>query len=856
VARVYDEEQQDKKVDQKGADELRDITGIGVGEEDQIDSAAKEKFKRMAAREGTRAALKAAEAGAFGEKIKPLAKLGREEFDNLTPEQLANIESHIFGDPGRFKNPGWYKQQAKAGAARGSKSFLNHLVHKHKKILMATLAVNVVVALLLLALFVISPFKSIHFETIMRAANFARFQLLIRKQFSDVIFNAAVLTDDSVGNFKNSPLVRQIRLAVPDKQLEQLGRSGKIKWEFRDNRSFGDLFQPWKESLKAVTIDGERVDIDTISQEAFGKNYNELSQRQRWTIQSRFVRTVNAKLGDLMALMPRHVRWKPQFRVQQRSGMRLSKWLNAGRDYLGLSPDEADAKNAADTARQVWNPGSLPKSAIPDFNDAAVDRRGELVEAKKAGRPPGKLRSKIAAKAELARGASDVVFASTAYCVSREMIKIFTPEFQASREAQAIRMAGNDMTSADQIKSGDVTTPVVRVASEQWDAQGDIPDASSAVLYKQATGQPVPKTSTYQQQIPWLNPMQALGPSGFRAFQEYNNIAGPLIIDGPLGSILKKFGIDIGTKQLNDGVCNALLNEYVQYGIAGVETVVAIATLGAAKGFTAAIKGTVELVFHFAVGLGLDALLNILINWTINELAGAYFTGLEQGADRFNTGYVAQSSVAQVSNRSMTYGRPMTQEETNAAQTVAMDTLRAENRDKPFSERYFAIDNPYSLLGLTVARLPASTGGFAASLQNGLELIGSILSSPLKLLGSLNNIFTAFKPAYAAGANTLPTSYGVDQWGWTLQEQERIENDPTFSLFGENGGDPPLLARVEPRLTELNKRYGKCYDDTTFQLQADRPLDCTRELLSEEDALYWRYYNALMFNAVRASGSI
>jgi len=66
-----------------------------------------------------------------------------------------------------------------------------------------------------------------------------------------------------------------------------------------------------------------------------------------------------------------------------------------------------------------------------------------------------------------------------------------------------------------------------------------------------------------------------------------------------------------------------------------------------------------------------------------------------------------------------------------------------------------------------------------------------------------------------------------------------------------------LVNRVEPRLAELDERYGKCYNFSTFVLQSELPeTGCTREDLSTDDALYWRYYKALMFSAEVMTGDV
>ena len=250
-----------------------------------------------------------------------------------------------------------------------------------------------------------------------------------------------------------------------------------------------------------------------------------------------------------------------------------------------------------------------------------------------------------------------------------------------------------------------------------------------------------------------------------------------------------------------------------------------------------------------ASGIGLDKLLSLLIEWTIKEFAGLYFTGLAQGANRVNEDYVAMNSIAQTSTRNVTYGRILDQNETNGAQAEATLVMKEEFEKGSTIRRYFALDNPFSLASITIAKLPSSPSGFAASIQSTFKFMGSMLTYPFRLLGSLGTTFSPHNQASAAGIASTTTTFGVEQWGWSLAEQQRVQNDPTFAL-------PALVARVEPQLTRLNERYAKCYDYNNYRLQIEKPSECTRDLLSEEDALYWRYYNALMFSAVHLTGSV
>ncbi len=753
---------------------------------------------------------------------------------SLTPEQILERERADPGGTRTFENPTqarhWYRagrKAAKEAVKEGIRGRVRGFVRKQKKALITTVVLNVVVAVILALMAFISPLKNVHFETTMRSVNFARFQLVIKKQFARVVFESAVLTQNSVGTFTRSPLVRQIQLATPDRQIKQLGRQGRVKWEFRPNASFGQQVLPLQESLQAVVIDGERVDIDDMSRTTFdGRPYSSLTRKERWVVQARFVDKVNVKLGDIMGVLPRHVRWNPMFQLRQKTGAVLSKWLNKAKEYSGKSEEEARKLSIEEAAEQIGTPeGQRPKSSSSEINDAADATHDEQIAARIEGRPPGEVRSALANRMKIAGRASDIVFASTVVCIGADLAKFFAGT-NGARAAQAVRFATAGLASLSQQQIGDTVAEAVGAANSDWDASGSIPDASKSVIYLEMTNQFVnPSSQEYKDQI---NKVPVL---------EYTDMF-IAMSQGVAGFL--------DNEALAEG-CGFVLAPGTQYTISGLELILVGISLGSVKGFTAGAKALGEIGFHGAVGYGLAELVDWLIGTAVRAYAGTDFF-LEQGSDRVGATHVSDKSLAEYSNRTATMGRPLDRPEATSADAIAMAELHKENRESSFGHRYFAIDNPFSLTGRLVARLPASTGGLASTLRSGVAFLGSILSSPFRLVGSISNS-GVFGHASAADTSFLDTNFGVDEWGWSPEELKRIETDESFSLG-------KLVERVEPRMAELDARYGKCYDISTFALQSDRPDECTRTMLSEDDALYWRYYKAMMFSAEHMTGSV
>lgn len=791
------------------------------------------------------------------ESAAPMSPAERAERERLGGQAAdgAHSETQDGGGTSESTGRGFYKgredrslRKDAKNIRRVAKRITRQFSPRKKKFIYGTLALNLFVfALVLFIGLILGPWKHIHFETVMRSANFARFQLMVHKQAAHVVFQAAVLDEKSVGAFRRSPLVNQILLTTPDRQVKALARDNRVKWEFYPNQSFGHEVIPGRESLKAVIIDGERIDLDSLAQESFGKNLSDLTTRERWTVKSLFVERVQFKLGDIMAIQSRWVRWNPYKRLRLRAGVHLVKWLNNARAYAGKSPQQAKTQNIEETLERVPAPeAERPKSLSSDVEEAAKEAREHLIEdiqtgtAPTPGELPGDVRSKLAERMKFLGEASDIVFALTVSCIVHDLSNSFK-EYQDEREMQATRMAADLMTTTDQIKTGDTTGEAIGAANGMWDANGAVPDAMHSVTYQRATGQTVAPTAQndlMEAAIPWIKPATKFA----EGIQEVDLYLSGGIIGLSRGELFE------AQQNLSDNVCATVLNQYVQYGVAAVELVALVLSLGTIKGITAGIKAGISLGVNTIIGYGLGEALNWLIKQAVMEFTGMSFSGIEQGAQRYDTGSVAEDLVSQTGNRNIVYGRPMTAVEAGAAQTVAMEKLRSENAKKPFAERYFAIDNPFSLLGLTIARIPVSTGGLYSTVRDTGSIIGTVLSSPMRMIGALGNTGLIFSPAHAAGIGSPNNTHGVQQWGWSVDEQARIEQDPSFSLES-------LIPRVEPRMAELDGLYGPCYDDNTFVLQSERPEQCKPSFLKTDDALYWRYYNFLMSGAVRMEGA-
>ncbi len=723
------------------------------------------------------------------------------------------------------RDPNWYKKKAKKAVAKT-------LFGRQKKLLIGTLMTTVLVALAVGLFAFLGPLKNTHFDTVIRTANFLRFQHVIKKQFSRATFEAAVLSRESVGSFQRSSLlVKQLQLAVPDRQLKQLGRSGQVKWEFRDNRSFGHQVIPLRETFKAITVGDQRFDIDEFAREAFGADYQDLSRRQKWTVESRFVTAVSPALGEKMALLPRHVRWNPMFQLRMKVGAKLSRWANKAKEYAGMDEDEARRLHIQETVERVSSPSaSRVRPGSSELAQGAEDFEQETQAAREEGRAPpraGEIANSLKTRVKLLSKGADVATWTTVACIVYEIAAYFASA-EGQRASQAARFAFTSAASAVQPEAPDGVdqAEAIGAANSDWDGVAGGPeDASKSQVYKELTGQPVNTNSAAYK-------------------NELNEV--PLISPNNMFESFTKAIADAGGASGVSDFCGFMLAAGTQWVLTGAELLLSAISLGSIKGVTAGVRVVGEIGFHAAVGYGVSELLDWLIGLAIRSYANTDFL-YEQGAARVGAMHVAYMSVAQNSNRTATMGAPMNADQAAAATVVAMEEYRAETNQSSFQNRYLAIDNPYSLLGRVVAVMPSNLTGLSGQAQSVASFIGSILTSPFKLIGSISGALSA--RTHAADTTFLKEQFGVDQWGWTNEELRRIDSDSSFSLSA-------LLQNVEPRIAMLDARYNKCYDPTSFAIQSDRPDECTQEFLTSDDALYWRYYKSLFFAAQHMSGSV
>lgn len=769
-----------------------------------------------------------------------------------TPEELAALEAAAAQDKPEAspdsREAGW---QTDVSDNKSSKN--------RKKILFAAGGGGIIlVGALIFIMMMFGSFKAIHYATVLRSTGFAAGLYVTRNIYNQVAYDAAVLTDDSTGSLTRPErsmydLVRGVNAEEVMKSLGRDGATGSFEVVKRGGR------------VEGFEVNGRRYMNNDFAQNSFGRNYNDLTFRERMTVKNDILKTAGDEMAEVFSTESRTFRtgffkgFRTHFKI------RTSKFAQKTRELVGKNAKEAKAsvrENTLDTAEGVeprTTTGGAddieptdrtgPRSNITEIDEAAQATRRERLRAIKEGFD---LKGKdIVNKAltergttkisEFAEGAGKVslaVLIATLYCTARDIIGSLN-EINAEKEANMQRFAHDVQTTADQIQSHEASADAANAAGAMWDGaknSGDYEDvlpADSSPFYKAAFGDP---TDTLSEEYFDGIPNGSINVDGLNTVVSL----GDAVILGAAGQVLPGDWSD----SIISGACAQILNPAVQTGIAvgdiALSVVLAISSGGTSEG----IKAGIRAALYLGAGLYGGNLVGKWLEETINNWAGGGATGAEVGIERFNTAKVSTDYQNSATAKGVNYARPLDNDEAEGIKTEALLSEKNLYEKKPWKERYFAINNPFSLIGRVSAITPSNFSAFSLRLSSVFtDLAPKNMAKRLMSLG--DKMLNVFNPntsakAYAAsqGFEAENHFFGVPQWGWSKDELAKINgDDESYSLI-KNGGW--VIERNANG--ELDQKYEKCY---TPEAISDVPKSgCDKNTLKSDEAFRWRYYKA------------
>lgn len=726
----------------------------------------------------------------------------------------------------------------------------------------AMIVLPVIIALLMMIIFIFSlvgNLKAVHFATVLRSTGFASTQLVMRRAFADTAYSAAVLSEDSVGvlDRPGRTMLDRLRGINVEKTMKSLNREGAF-----------NVVTDAKGNPAGFDINGKRFMRDDIAGDLFKnsdgvpKTYKELSYREKLTLKNETLKITTNEMADVLEVNSRSFNNAFFKGFRAHFDIRTSKWAVKARDFFGKSPDDALRLEREQSVVEVKSgdkaaiptddataeklikdaDASAPESTLDQVNEASGgtgdavaedlkkglnQRTKDWVEAgfKKAGVENISEFSDAAGKVSLA------VFATTIYCTIRDLSKSLDT-INATKEAEAQRYAHDIQTTSDQIKAGDTAAEAVSATNKTWDGHNGSPGAEQSPLYYQATGQD-----------PANAPAAALDgiPSARMADNPIHDIY--TTIDGALGGYAASLipgGTTVRDASLN-AVCGVALNPIAQATVAGADVIIQIATAVMSGGSGNAIYKGVQAGLKSAVVLGLGIYGGNAIGEWLDKLvrtwSGTDFSGAASGTDKFSAGAVATDSMNSHIGRGGAYGRILNNEESNSTKKIALADIKSSSSKLPLTERYFAIDNPYSLIGRMSAVIPTTS----TSLISQITSLPKFASTHLLSLFSGKNFtegalsFAGMNDSAMAAPNTDFSSnnnfFGVQQWGWSPSELDKMDNDESYQIINNASWVSANISADEQ--AKLEDCY-KGYSDLKL------PEYCTQEYLSTDAALHWR----------------
>lgn len=707
------------------------------------------------------------------------------------------------------------------------------------------------VAIIVTLLMLIGSLKNVHFATVLRSAGFARFNYVMKKQFAQTVFDAAVLTDESTGRLElgERSLIDKLRRINPEKQLAKLGREGTLKFDFEGENRWGGLSRT--NTFRGIEVNGKAINLDELAKQSFPERsgFNDLSFRERLRVRAQFVDLAKEGLADRLALEGRSFRGSVYKGLREASGISMSRWRQAARDYAGKTPAEARIQNVEDTVRNVEGDTPRPSSISSDINEQAeAEHQAAFDEASgkvKNGTRMSERRVRLAERADAMGKFSSIVLASTVACIVHDLDNSFEG-LETNREQQVLRFGHDIQTTSDQTRDGKVVAEAVGAENARWEG------SQNAAYYKAVQNKPLSPADLQQiEETPDIRPPNLLFANVISAVNEAIEYSvGGGAIEAATHLPIIGSNIKDGQVKLINGGCTVILNEYVQYSLAAIEIGVAIFTAGGSEALAQSIMQGIKVSLTMAGFVAGGHVVGTMIEKALDSYANTEYSGLATGESLFNQGYVSTDLLQQTGTRKVNFGRPLTTAEAGNAQAVAMNDLKAESRQRPLRDRYFAIENPYSLIGNLASVTPTNLTSTSQAMAG---LLGSLPVNLASAVGHFSSSLTKplSKSAFA-DISSIEEKYGtkgVEEWGFSVDELNKIDTDEAYST-------DRLVEFVEPQLDALDAKYLPCY---TYDFQTEPSEACTQDIrnqLASEEGLKWRTYRARSYAADVLAGNL
>ncbi len=714
-----------------------------------------------------------------------------------------------------------------------------------KKLLFGGLGLSGIACALLILFIFVGALKVVHFSQVLITSGYARLNGITQERITQDIFDSSVVEGPGSATIANRTLLDRLTFRNVELELAKIGRDGNFA-----------LINDAGGNTTGFRINNKTVDVNDIAKQLnFGNgSYANASARERLTIRKNFTDQAQNLIGDEFSTESRVIRSRATSIVADNVGFTWSRWRQALRDKFGADANPTDVTEADRIAQfeQVTNEGGVPTGIqqIDDIVKSAkdparlkkiLDKNGGEVDLKALADSLASDASNAATTGNIATTASVGALALSIACMANQTFA-HVNDVAMGNEKQASLVALNLAAANSQIKAGDTTAGLVGSAASQLDGAEQTSSYLARIGETGGTPGNIPNvkpqfSQTIQQLLTTLTSPSHL-------------IAGPLANAPGLGGI---------SKIADDKFCGFILSPQ---GIitAGVGTIVLQAISGAFSGgagaaaeqagglavakllvseLASATWSTATDLVSLKSGLTIGGftLYSLGLQYVATSLSGTAINGTVQGPDYWEEANLGTNIVQDRLVRANLYAKPLTPNEATAVDQNYQAVARSDWANKGVMQRYFAINNPYSLTGAFFAAMPTTFSGVVAKTSSMFASIGNVLNGAL-----FKNILTplfALVDNHRAFAATAASTYspGVTEWGLSPDEVNKLNTDSSYSI-GQND------SHITPaQIQTLDDTIGKqCYDPGLTQYQVSQNPACSEAALSTDLVFRYRVY--------------
>lgn len=585
------------------------------------------------------------------------------------------------------------------------------------------------------------------------------------------------------------------------------------------------------------------------------------------------------------------------------------KKLDRAKAKVGLSTN--DGKKASELAEEALDDPDIISDAAGSPSQSGVTRG--VIEALEESE------TAIAKTAKLASKVSVVEIVGW-LCLFRDLKKVIV-DGSLQRMYALSRLAAQSFSAYDQFTSGDTSAAAIGMTAKSY------ANFATNVSYQQAVFGSINGSSAHAFNSGY--DARSLVNKGYEPVPEDVNIWTPLsagkrivVALGSIGitklmvtatplsfaSALNVIGIDVdaGFDKVDDGICNALTTPAGIIGAAVTEIIIQI-VLGVLSGGTETVasegaeQAAKQSLIAAAKEVGASLIGKITFNtfrkevaeygavtalrgtiWTFTRESGKFAvltagsveaaalleklasagSGLDLGGvgpdfNYFNKASLGANFLGNSYSQKVNYGRPSTADELAEVRQTQYEEVLLANKNQNILTR-LSLSNPRSPSSLFLATIHPDRSYFSKGIEYALSL-PSLVFNPTKSNSIYSLAMDAFeKPSSSTFAQNSESGDGYHVWFYSKAEEEKLTDDPSF--------DPDLNADyVEPKLAELEDRYGKCYQDDEAKMfnddvqrsissstnladlfisESDQGFNYCAKVLQEDDALHYRVYKA------------